>query len=190
PLATLKGLTEYVSDLVFLADSRTLVSATVNGRVQFWDVQAEHEQRLRGWKGTLNALGFAADGTLFAADSLGLARSIDLGTGQVRHTLKRAAGKGILPAALHTAISPDGRLVASAGPGFPVQVRELATGNDLPLPPNLPADTGVSSALALSADGRYLAYVLTLPKQPAQLIVWETATDKVRADLPLAGTLV
>src|SRR5439155_17401667 len=186
-LATLKGHTEYVSGLVFLADSRTLVSGTVGGRVQFWDVQAEPEQHLRGWTGTLNALAFAPDGTLLAADSQGLARSIDLGAGRVRHVLKRPVAKA---AALHTVFSPDGRLVASAGANLPLQVRELATGNELPVPANLPPSHNIGFALAFSADGRFLAIASTAPKQPGRLVIWDPATAKIRTDAPLTGTLV
>jgi WD40 repeat protein len=131
------------------------------GRVCIWDVVAG--KRLREIKGTPGAIVrvlFTADGkhVLVAANGVHV---YEADSGRLVGEPLQAAG-----GAWGLALSPDGRLLATAGGKGPFRLWELATRREIPL--TVPG--GASSDVAFAPDGRTLAF--SDPKGEVVLFHW------------------
>lgn len=108
---------------------------------------------------------FSVDGKLLATTLEGKVRTWDAGGKLVREYATGAGtGGGV-------AFSPDGRLLAAAGPDGVISLFDVATGQALR---HLAGHDSATHALAFSPDGRLLAS----GGHDAQLAVWEVASGQ------------
>lgn len=136
--ATLKGHNGAVVAVAFSPDSKTLASASYDGRLKLWDMTTGKERATLGeYRGCLGCVAFSPDGKTLASGAIGSPGLFpdlynvnlrDVASGKIRTTLK---GKTLF---VHSvAFSPDGLLLASAGgsidnaPGE-LKVWDIATG--------------------------------------------------------------
>ncbi|UBU09249.1 WD40 repeat domain-containing protein [Nonomuraea gerenzanensis] len=147
-----EGARRAVAMIDFTADGRTLVSSSLDG-LWLWDVATRRELAHDATLSGVNAL--SPDGRFVAVQHEQGIVFWDVAT-------RRRFGPHIR-AGDHTgvitgmAISPDGRLVASAGFDSRLRIFEVATGRELGgNPPAVAA--GLVNDLAFSPDGRTLAY--------------------------------
>ncbi|HJT79352.1 MAG TPA: WD40 repeat domain-containing protein, partial [Gemmataceae bacterium] len=163
-----------------------------------------HERAtLTGHDGQVNAVAFSPDGKTLASGGQDCAVVLwDLVTGKARTTLR-----GHQEPVACVAFSPDGKLVASGSAGVlpgaarekrgQVKLWDAASGKERATL-TLGKAGGPVSALAFSADGKFLAAAgetaplpsgtrtvngIVQPLAPGAVGVWETATGKVRATL-------
>jgi WD40 repeat protein len=148
-LKQFNGHTEAVNSVAFSPDEQVLASAGEEGAVKHWGV--EDRQELRALAGQLRPGGpmaCSADGKwLLLAQANGPLAVVDTSTG-----LSRLVGSGPLERVHVLALSPDGRLTASAGDGPAIRVRDVETGKVRSTFDHLPRP----QALAFSPDGKWL----------------------------------
>ncbi len=162
PVADFKEHNASVEAVAFAPDGRRIASASEDGSVIVWDAAQGQKEAVLLWHPIrVNSVAFSADGRLLASnDHDGNLALWDLAARRLRwasKTSKRVPAE----ASYCTAISPDGRWVATSygvhesGEGRLVYDfrAELA-----PSVPNIPQLTEVRS-LAFSADGRWLVSV-------------------------------
>jgi WD40 repeat protein len=173
--------------LCFSPDRKHLVAGGMDGGLRFFNADTGKEERILAGQHNqwVVGLAFSPDGKqLLSADQGGVVLHWDLADSKVlrRFTGSRGGQEAV-------AFLPGGKsFVASWQDGKAHQI-EAATGKDLrsfELTPGRPGWGGQLRALAVSADGKYLAlggYGQTLP-------VYEVATGKRVADLPQPRGLV
>lgn len=170
-LRTLSGHQRQVLSVAFSADGNTLASAAMGGTVKLWDPASG--KMLRSFDDTGDTLALTRDGrTLVAGGAQQVLKVIDLGTGTVR-TFTGHSGSiaGI-------AISPDGKLAASASADRSVIVWNLASGKPVL---TLKGHDGGVSAVAFAAQGR----ILVSGGEDKQLRVWDAASGKLLRQMAL-----
>jgi WD40 repeat protein len=166
--STLPAHVTNIVQMVFAADSRTVVTRTTDGQLQAWDGTSGQAVKLPdGFPATAPTLIASADGWLAAArdDRVALWR----GPGGKLVELD-AAGK---PLAL--AFSPNGKALAAAGASARLWRR---TGEGWEQSATL-ADGGPWSAVEVSDGG-----VLLLKSAVGELVCWDTAADRKAVALP------
>jgi WD40 repeat protein len=157
--------------LAFSPDGKTLASGGRDGMVRLWAAATGTRlQQLVGHTGLVMSVAFSADGqTLVSGGALadGTIRVWDVATGkEVRHL---AASHG----AYFIAFSPDGRLLASAGPGGNAHLWDVARGKELC---SLIGRSGNGAYdLAFSPDAKLLA-TCSGGENPNAIHLWEVAT--------------
>jgi WD40 repeat protein len=159
--------------------------------------------RFGGFEGDAHDLFFTAGGkSLVTVDQRdGAVRVWDVQSGKVERSF-RVAEKGRRHSVWRSRLSPDGKVLAvtyqPAGRGifspFPVKLWDVETGKALH---DLPGHNRYVDAMAFSPDGRHLAtgsralsdFARKQLKQSAdQVFVWDVATGKAVARLPIGGT--
>jgi RNA polymerase sigma factor (sigma-70 family) len=173
-------------------------------RLQMFDLAAgKLIERFGGFEGDADDLRFSADGKkLVTVDHRDArVRFWDVATGKVERSFK-AGEKGAPFSVWRSRLSPDGKVLAVAhnptGRGLfqrhAVKLWDTATGKELH---DLAGHWTYLNALAFSPDGKYLVTCseplsefaqkqLQLPAD--QVFVWEVATGKPVAQLPLGAT--
>jgi hypothetical protein len=159
-VATLAGHEHRVTQLLFLTESNRLLSADRNGRIRLWSIEArrtllEYERHI----GDVEGLALLPGGEKFV--SAGFYDGL-----WVRHVAKaesqgRIGEVGSPPAKtlrkewLHSlAVSPDGKLLATAGEDHAIRLIDLASGKQTGV---LTGHSNSINALAVSPDGKLLA---------------------------------
>jgi WD40 repeat protein len=150
-----------VSGLAFLPDGKTLVTASGNGWVRFWETSTGKRLReLRSDKLGLRGFALSRDGKHLALGGVIVAEGSDPWLGVVR-VLDTASGKEVrsftrperdVPQSL--VFTPDGKFLMSLGGSGAVRIEEIASGTEL-LQQKIPGD--VISEMALAPDGNTLA---------------------------------
>jgi WD40 repeat protein len=150
PLATLEGQTHPVRALTFSPAGRILASVGDDGAVHLWDPATG--RFLERHPGPALGLAFSRDGTTLASASTSDDNTVvclwDRASRESLATVDRHIG-----AVQALALSPDGRILASAGDEV-VRLWDPASGRSLT---TLAGHTDSVRALALSPDGRLLA---------------------------------
>ena len=170
PKAVLRGRHEFLSDLAFSPDGKTLAAACYDGSIRLWEVlTAGRRATLTGHTRRATSLAFSPDGRLLASGSTDKTiRLWDLNTGKPRAVLR---GHG---APVHSvAFRPDGRLLASAGGGQAAQLWDVDTGERKAVLKGHPA-----RAVAFAPDGKALASCGTEPV----LQLWPDRESLFRVD--------
>ncbi|GHE97436.1 hypothetical protein [Streptomyces fumanus] len=126
-------------------------------------------RRLTGHQGPVLSVAFRSDGRLVSAADDGTLRQWDASAGQLRRTV---------PGSAYSAprFAPNGRLLATAGLGGGVELRDTVTGR---VRKRLAVHDPDIMAAAFSPDGRTLA---TDGRSGTEL--WDTRTGRRRAALP------
>jgi RNA polymerase sigma factor (sigma-70 family) len=174
------------------ADGKLLaVAADPNNNavdLHLWEVDTgKHLRHFTGHQGRVHALAFAADGRTLASVGGRQVWVWDTATG------KEVWRADVGPADLAIAISPDGKLLASAGwdVASAVSIRETATGKELHhyrLPLGVPQ-------VVFAPDGKTLAAVEDWnddddgPREN-KVHLWDLATGKLKRQLPLRGHIL
>ena len=159
---TLKGHTDRVSSLVFIADGKRLASSSDDHTVKVWDAMSGAELlTLRGRTGPVLTVAFSPDGKRLA-----LARQYQYGRVTVWDATSGAESltlRGYTGRVWSVAFSPDGKRLAAAGAGAsqngqprPVEIKVWdATSGAESL--TLKGHTGGVTSVAFSPDGKRLA---------------------------------
>src|SRR5262245_7124223 len=168
------GTTEWYFSLAFSPDGKALACGRSERSFVLEVATGRVLHRLAGHTGTM---AFSPDGkTLLASADNGL-RLWDAVTGQERR--ERIGGLSYSPA---TAMSPDGRLLATAGWGDrEVSLWDTASGRLVRRLP-LAGERRYVRNLAFSSDGRALAAC----QYKGFIQLWDTATGKQRGAVQLA----
>src|SRR5262249_34940968 len=158
-----------VRSVVFLADGRTLVTASEDSTVKLWDTATWKEQLvLPRQVGPVRSLALSPDGkilaTMAAGDGRGRRGEItlwDAGTDDVRSVLKSKSS-----CSWTIAFSPDGKTVAGTCSNGLIRLWDIATAAERL---SLKCDAA-PRGLAFSPDGRYLAAGQTA----SGVVVWNS----------------
>jgi WD40 repeat protein len=125
-----------------------------------------------GHQGLVEAVAFSSDGKTLASGSDAV-RIWDLATGKETVIAESGGNPGIQS----VAISPDGKLIASAQMGKGVRLQELPSGKDVrTLLPSVDPHSGAGfmAQLDFSSDGRTLLSIL----MDSKIILWDVASGK------------
>jgi WD40 repeat protein len=177
---------EQVIGLAFQPDSQvlavgTFIGSSGKGRLRFLRVPSGEEVRIIEIETSPSHLAFTKDGRLLAC---GGRQSLALWDVFQRSFLRTMRGSGQYVEAV--AISPNGRLLATAVDGNAPRLWDLASGDDLGVLPasSLPPGSGVAYGyeMAFSPDGLWLAAARSFLHK--RLHLWEVNTGTPKIDLP------
>jgi RNA polymerase sigma factor (sigma-70 family) len=197
-LHTLKGHTVPILRVAFSPDGKTLASITgswlpdeVRGEVKVWDVVSGKERAsLNGHPTRMLSLAFSPDGKTLAS-AAGTVKLWDVDTGKEKLELK--LGERELPWSL--AFSPDGKTLATGSGLGPMHLApgsvflwDVATGKQKA---TLPGHANSITWVGFAPDGKTLAsascgsYDQKQKPLPGEIKLWDIATAKERATLPI-----
>ncbi|WP_405835246.1 helix-turn-helix domain-containing protein [Streptomyces sp. NBC_01518] len=173
-----------LSSMAFTDDGRTLATGDVHGTVRFWDTASEQPRSARSaGAGAVTSLRLRPDGQAVAGLITGDGRSVqlwDARTHMLRTVVRNRPPSDTL---LATALSRDGRVLATGGTGTRIHLWDVATGKSRTV---LAGQTDVVASLAFSPDGHTLAAA----GADGKLRVWDSATGARQAVLTdLASSL-
>jgi len=180
-LFALGGHTRPVMSAAFSPADDRLVSASSDGTVRLWDARTSHGARVFADNDdAVRSAVFTPDGKRLVMlsqpdNAPGVARVLDVSTGKVVLTLADASGQA--------AVSPDGRIIAAAGPKGVVKLWNAQTGNEIRV---LSGHRYRASCLAFSGNSQLLASVSVLPdakdqrRVVAEIKVWDVASGDER----------
>ena len=200
PIPThITGHTKAVKAVTFFKDSSTLATAAFNGIITFWDLETSTIIRQTiGHRDWLMASAFSPDGTKFASLSADsnqffesgsgptyyqpkpdkMIRLVDVDTGRELDTLTNHISSNLV------AFSPDGKTIASGGPGI-IRVWHTEANDHIDINLSDPKDGDLTSfffeakSLAFSPDGRKLVS----GTQAGDVRMWDVETGLALANL-------
>ncbi|MBI1916678.1 MAG: sigma-70 family RNA polymerase sigma factor [Planctomycetes bacterium] len=162
------------------ADSKTFACGR-SYLIRLWDAATGKELRTLTFakEDTVPRLVFAPDGKRLVSAHRSGVRLWDVGTGKLEHELKAIRGATAL------ALSPDGRMLATAGHAGRIDLWEFPTGKPLNAPPGDYLDEDLSwiqfsSAGRMAATGGWKEHVR----------LWEANTGRLLRELPHTGPCV
>ncbi len=165
--------------------ARTVISAGVGGRVDFWNAKDERHQAIGKGMTWVNSLSLHGDidkgGMVAFACSDEYAR-ITL-SGQPRG-FAEPGGAGEVRC---VAFSPDGKLLAAGNRYGTVRIWEVASRKEIK---TLTGHMGEVWSIAFSPDGKTLAAVDTEWKKPSKIKLYDTTTWKERGSLACPGEIL
>ena len=181
-----------VNGLAFLPDGKTLVTASGNGWVRFWEVSTGKLLRefradkleLRGFALSRDGKHLAIGGFVVGEGSdpwLGVVRVLDTSTGKEVRSFSRPERDGDRGSLVFT---PDGKFLASLGGTGAVRIEEIATGTEL-LRQKIPGD--VISEMALSPDGKTIALWSGPNSHRLYLWDWQSGEEPRELQVPRYG---
>jgi WD40 repeat protein len=153
-----------VVDVGYFPDGRVAATSGGDGTVRFWDALTGKERHCFGVPAGAKPMSLSTRGRTVLARGV---RLLELG-GPGPARWRSLADCGDRPV---FALSPDGKLLASARQGDPLIVRDRASGKELR---KLPGNKKGLPALALSPDGKLLAWGGYLET----LRIWDLNTGK------------
>jgi len=171
----LAGHKDSLSSVAFSNDGRLILTGSDDHTAKIWDARTGRLlHTLAGHEDNINRVRFDPEGTraLTSSDD-NAARIWDVATGKVLHILNGAVDKAAArPAAQpeDTAVSPDGKLVATLENAHSVRVRDIDGGNVLAELDAPEAD--IFTAMAFSPRGDRLA----MASRGGWIWLWETRT--------------
>jgi WD40 repeat protein len=181
---TLRGHKGAVMSVAFSPSGKTVASGSIDGSARLWDVMTGDEVQLIRHKSWVNAVTFAADGTLATGGSDNRA-NVWTGEGQ---NWKPGAGMDAPEGEIRSvALSPDGKALAVGTRYGTVRVWDLAREKPLALLKGHPGDVW---AVAFSPDGKTLASGAGDWDRPGEVRLWDTANWTRRATLPHTGEVL
>jgi WD40 repeat protein len=168
----LKAPTDRVGRVVISADGRRAVSASFDGTVRVWDT-ATGEEKL-ALKGQWWQIALSADGERLAMSmSGGTVRVWDIAAKSQRLALELRHGGGVSGVAL----SPDGRLVLSAGGTSMGGAGKVLLWDVAAAQAKLTLK-GDTSSVAISADGQRIVSAGGDQGKPSEIQVWDGRTGR------------
>jgi WD40 repeat protein len=167
-LSTFKGHTAAVYGVAFAPDGLRVASTGWDGTVRVWDaVAAANPCVVTGHANNVWSLVFAPDGRWVASASEdGTVHLTGVADGRLR--LGYSPEEAAVTAVIHVAVSPDGRLLATAGRGPDIVLCEAASGRQAA---RLKGQTAAVHGVAFSPDGTRLASIYA----DGTLRVWDLA---------------
>ena len=169
-----------VRTLLFSPDGKKLVSGTMGGKVQVWDVEtgvaltsffAEEPPIDDRYRDPIVALAFSSDSSLLAVGSLKQIRL--LGSPKKPHFKEVSYGEDVWGTAL--VFSPDNSVIVRSLTAGRIQLWDVTTGNELT---TLDGHTATVKTLGFSADGK----TLVSASEDGTILLWDwdqvlTTTD-------------
>jgi WD40 repeat protein len=180
-LRSFKGHTGAVWSVAISPDGKLLASGSSDRTVKVWEVASGTRRwEFAGFASPVKSIAFSADGKHLAAASAGFEDNkigLDRLPGEVK-VWELASGKEVrkLPGHSCLAVSPDGRLLASASGDYEAKLWDLSNGRETV--PRL-AHEGNVTCLAFVGDGKQLV----CGDSRGALKVWDAATGQEQAAL-------
>jgi WD40 repeat protein len=180
-LFTLGGHTRPVMSAAFSPADDRLVSASSDGTARVWDLRTTHGALVfADPNDAVRGAVFTPDGKRLVTlsqpeNGAGVARVLEVSSGKVVFTLADASGQAT--------VSPDGRIIAAAGPQGVIKLWDAETGNEIGV---FTGHRYRANCLAFSGDSKRLASVSVLPVGNdkrhvlAEIKVWDLANGKER----------
>ena len=173
-----------VTCLVPSHDSKSIVSASVDGTIIVWDTAGGTiAQEWLAHQGSVDALALSPDSLqLVSAGGVGSETLVvwDIANGSVH---KVAAPEGHTQPVTACAWSPDGSLLASASMDGTVRVWDGVTFEQRDLVDD-PRSVGRPRLLQFSTDSRYLAWISSSPAHGYSCTVWQPLAGEPPCTIP------
>jgi WD40 repeat protein len=182
-----------VTAVVFTPDGKTLIWASLDGYLYYWDVARNRERlRVEAHKDGVYGLALSAEGKVLAsAGADGLVRVWDVARIKEVRRLE-----GHAKAVVAVAFAPDGKLLASGGYDRTVRLWDSAAGKELR---TLKDHESTVTCVAFFPDGKTLASGGVVPASMGNfqggtqgnfIRLWDAATGTQVAQLPVSGERV
>ena len=131
---TLTGHDSVVNSISFSPEGSLLASGSQDGTVRLWDAMTGEQQRKLTHQ-TVSSVSFSPDGQILASGSLdGNIYLWDVTKGELKQKLENQnlmrVSMNMYPPRIHSvSFSPDGRILASGGPGNTIRLWDVGTGS-------------------------------------------------------------
>jgi WD40 repeat protein len=181
---TLRGHKGAVMSVAFSPDGKAVASGSIDGSARLRGADAGNKVITIQYTSWVNAVTFAADGTLATGGSDNRA---NVWVGQGQNWKRKAAAEAREGEIRSVALSPDARILAVGTRYGTVRVWDVVRGKPLAVLKGHPGDVW---AVAFSPDGKTLASGAGDWDRPGEVRLWDTAKWTRRATLPHTGEVL